>query len=100
MEQSKWMIVRRESTFEKFKRKVKNFIFNFFGIKEVTEEKQSQKYKDSKIKSQNKIPKNNIPPKNIIIPVNIGKESKLKSENISTENNINKDVEITIEIVS
>lgn len=35
MEQSKWIIVRRESTFEIFKRKLKKFIFNFFGIEEV-----------------------------------------------------------------
>ena len=35
MEQSKWIMVRRETAFEKFKRKIKNFIFNFFGIEEV-----------------------------------------------------------------
>ena len=35
MEQSKWIIVRRESTFAIFKRKLKKFIFNFFGIEEV-----------------------------------------------------------------
>ena len=39
MEQSKWIIVRRETTFEKFKRKIKNFIFNFFGIEVINEEK-------------------------------------------------------------
>lgn len=39
MEQSKWIMVRRETTFEKFKRKIKNFIFNFFGIEVINEEK-------------------------------------------------------------
>ena len=41
MEQSKWIIVRRESTFAIFKRKLKKLIFNFFGIEEV--EKQTEK---------------------------------------------------------
>ena len=105
MEQNKWMMVRRETTFEKFKRKVKNFIFNFFGIEEVTEGKNRQKHKDSKIKSQNIIQKNNVPPKNIIVPVNIKTENKLKtenikSENINSENDLNKDIEIIVEIVS
>lgn len=39
MEQSKWIMVRRETAFEKFKRKIKNFIFNFFGIEVINEEK-------------------------------------------------------------
>lgn len=99
MEQNKWMMVRRETTFEKFKRKVKNFIFNFFGIEEVTEGKNRQKHKDSKIKSQNIIQKNNVPPKNIIVPVNI-KTENIKSENINSENDLNKDIEIIVEIVS
>ena len=99
MEQNKWMMVRRETTFEKFKRKVKNFIFNFFVIEEVTEGKNRQKHKDSKIKSQNIIQKNNVPPKNIIVPVNI-KTENIKSENINSENDLNKDIEIIVEIVS
>lgn len=100
MEQSKWIMVRRETTFEKFKRKLKNFIFNYFGIEVVSEKKQSQKYKDNKTKTPNIIQKNNVVPKNIIVPVNTTKENKLKSEKINIENNINKDIEITIEIVS
>ena len=83
MEQSKWIMVRRETTFEKFKRKIKNFIFNFLGIEVVNEKNQSQKYNKNKTKSQNTIIKNNIVskdniiqkenkvPKNIIVPVNI-----------------------------
>ena len=46
MEQSKWIIVRRESTFERFKRKLKKFIFNFFGIEEV------EKHSNKKINEQ------------------------------------------------
>ena len=112
MEQSKWIMVRRETTFEKFKRKIKNFIFNFLGIEVVNEKKQPQKYNKNKTKSQNTIMKNNIVPKNniiqkenkipqnIIVPVNIKTESKLKQENINIENNLDKEMEITIEIIS
>ena len=60
MEQSKWIMVRRETTFEKFKRKIKNFIFNFLGIEVLNEKNQSQKYNKNKTKSQNTIIKNNI----------------------------------------
>lgn len=31
MEQSKWVIVRRETGFEKFKRSIKNIFFKLFG---------------------------------------------------------------------
>ena len=57
MEQSKWIIVRRETTFEKFKRKIKNFIFNFFGIEVINEEK-NKIYRDKNTTNSNI--KNNI----------------------------------------
>ena len=31
MEQSKWVIVRRETGFEKFRRSIKNIFFKLFG---------------------------------------------------------------------
>lgn len=61
MEQSKWIMVRRETTFEKFKRKIKNFIFNFFGIEVINEEK-------NKINREKNITNSNI--KNNIKDVN------------------------------
>lgn len=61
MEQSKWIMVRRETTFEKFKRKIKNFIFNFFGIEVINEEK-------NKINREKNITNSNI--KNNIKGVN------------------------------
>ena len=61
MEQSKWIMVRRETTFEKFKRKIKNFIFNFFGIEDINEEK-------NKINREKNITNSNI--KNNIKDVN------------------------------
>lgn len=36
MEQSKWVIVRRETGFEKFKRGLKKFLFKIFGINECS----------------------------------------------------------------
>lgn len=57
MEQSKWIMVRRETTFEKFKRKIKNFIFNFFGIEVINEEK-NKIYRDKNTTNSNI--KNNI----------------------------------------
>ncbi len=57
MEQSKWIMVRRETAFEKFKRKIKNFIFNFFGIEVINEEK-NKIYRDKNTTNSNI--KNNI----------------------------------------
>lgn len=57
MEQSKWIMVRRETTFEKFKRKIKNFFFNFFGIEVINEEK-NKIYRDKNTTNSNI--KNNI----------------------------------------
>lgn len=48
MEQSKWVIVRRETGFEKFKRSIKSIFFKLFG-----KEKNCKK-----TESQNKIRKN------------------------------------------
>lgn len=46
MEQSKWVIVRRETGFERFKRSIKNIFFKLFG-------------KDKKCKNtENKVRKN------------------------------------------
>ena len=50
-------MVRRETTFEKFKRKIKNFIFNFFGIEVINEEK-NKIYRDKNTTNSNI--KNNI----------------------------------------
>ena len=57
MEQSKWIMVRRETAFEKFKKKIKNFIFNFFGIEVINEEK-NKIYRDKNTTNSNI--KNNI----------------------------------------
>lgn len=71
MEQSKWIMVRRETTFEKFKRKIKNFIFNFFGIEVINEEKNK-----------------------------INREKNITNSNIKNNiKDINKNDEITIEIL-
>lgn len=51
MEQSKWVIVRRETGFEKFKRGIKNILAKIFGIKESS--------KDINKKKVNKSEKNN-----------------------------------------
>ncbi|OKZ57600.1 MAG: hypothetical protein BHV99_01255 [Clostridium sp. 26_21] len=51
MEQSKWVIVRRETGFEKFKRSIKNILAKIFGIKENS--------KDVNKKKVNKSEKNN-----------------------------------------
>ncbi len=56
MEESKWMIVRRETTLEKIKKKVKNFIFNLFGMEEIKKSdlKNTTKQKKNSDKKANK----------------------------------------------
>ncbi len=58
MEQNKWIMVRRETTFEKFKRKIKDFIFNFFGI-EILDEENNQKL-NKKSANNTKLKENKI----------------------------------------
>ena len=48
MEQSKWIVVRRETGFEKFKRGVKNFFFKLFG----------KDKKSKNLNNENKVKKN------------------------------------------
>lgn len=59
MEESKWMIVRRETTLEKIKKKVKKIIFNLFGIEEVkkSELKNTTKQKKNNCKKEKKLNK-------------------------------------------
>lgn len=52
MEQSKWIMVRRESTFERFKRKLKKLIFNFFGIEEVDNQERNKTNSNKKSNEQ------------------------------------------------
>lgn len=46
MEQSKWVIVRRETGFEKFKRSIKSIFFKLFG-KDKEAKKPKNKLKNS-----------------------------------------------------